>query len=177
MKLTWNDVKKTLGKGAPLIGTLLGGPAGGAVASLVAGALGVEDTPEGINAALKSDPSVLLKIKELEFTHKTKLEELALEETKALLADTQNARQREIEIQKAGGSNTLMYILGSLIVVGFFATIITLIFKTVAIPTGSRDAVMLLFGTLTASFACVVQYFFGSSKGSSDKTAMMAGKK
>jgi len=175
--MSWNDVTGFLGKSAPLIGTLLGGPAGGAVASLVANALGVEDTPDAIGAALKSDPSALLKLKELEFTHKTRFQELMLEETKAHLADTQSARQREVENLKAGGSNTLMYILGVVIVVGFFATVITLIFRTTPIPAGSKEAVMLLLGSLIASFACVVQYFFGSSKGSSDKTAMLAGKK
>lgn len=175
--MDWNDIKGLIGKGAPLIGTLLGGPAGGAVASLVANALGVEDTPDAISAALKSDPGALLKLKELEFTHKTRFQELMLEETKAHLADRQSARQREIEIQKAGGSNKLMYILGSLIVVGFFASLIVLLFKTTAIPAGSRDAIMLLFGSLIASFGAVVQYFFGSSKGSSDKTALLVNKK
>ena len=32
-----------------------------------------------------------------------------------------------------------------------------------------------LFGTLSAAVAGVVQYFFGSSKGSADKTAMLKG--
>ena len=175
--MDWKDIKGLIGKGAPLIGTLLGGPAGGAVASLVANALGVEDTPDAIGAALKGDPSALLKLKELEFAHKTRFQELMLEETKAHLADRQSARQREVEVRKAGGSNTLMYTLGCLIVFGYFATVIVLMFMNTGIPNSNRDAVMLLFGTLATSFGAVVQYFFGSSKGSSDKTAMLAGKK
>ena len=175
--MNWNDIKNTISKGAPLIGTLLGGPAGGAVGSMVASALGVEGNPESIVAELKRNPDAMLKLKELQLAHKTRFEELAFEDTKAHLADRQNARQREIENLKAGGSNTLMYILGVVIVVGFCASVITLMLKTTAIPTGSRDAVMLLLGSLIASFGAVVQYFYGSSKGSSDKTSMLVGKK
>lgn len=177
MKINWSDIKKTIGGAAPLIGTLLGGPAGGAVATLVAGALGVEDTPEAISTALVTDPSAMLKLKELELTHKTKLEELTLEETKAHLADKQSARQREIEIKKAGGSSLPLYILASLIVVGFFTLLIVLITMEGAINISKERYIFLMLGTLGTSFAGVVQYFFGSSKGSSDKTALLAGKK
>lgn len=173
--MKWDEVKDLIGKGAPLIGTLLGGPAGGAVASLVANALGVEDTPDAIGAALKSDPNALLKLKELQFTHKTRFEELKLEATKAHIADTQNARQSEIERMKAGGSNKFMYYLAGAIVFGFFAVVLGLFFK--AIPEGTRDVAYILLGTLAAEFGQVVRYFFGSSKGSSDKTALLVNKK
>ncbi len=175
--MNWDDIKGFIGKGAPLIGTLLGGPAGGAVASLVANALGVEDTPDAIGAALKADPSALLKLKELEFAHKTKFQELMLEETKAHLADTQSARQREIEIKRAGGSTWPLYTLASIIVIGFFTMIIILITMDGTISHAQERFIFLLLGTLGTSFAGVVQYFFGSSKGSADKTAMLVSKK
>jgi len=173
MKFNWSDIGKKIGSAAPMIATLVGGPAAGAVTSMVASTLGVENNSDAIGSALASDPGALLKIKELEFTHKEKLEELSFENTKAHLADRQSARTREIENLKAGGSNTLMYTLGCVIVVGFFLTVIALIFRSTPIPTGSKDAVMLLLGSLIASFACVVQYFFGSSQGSANKTAML----
>ena len=173
MKINWKDIGKTVGGVAPMIATLFGGPAAGAVTAMVASALGVEETPEAIHSAIASDPSALLKIKELEFTYKEKLADLTFETTKAHLADRQSARQREVDIQKSGGSNMLMYILGCLIVAGFFGVTALLIFRTTVIPPGSRDAVMLLIGNLGVCFGAVVQYFFGSSKGSADKTAMM----
>lgn len=41
---------------------------------------------------------------------------------------------------------------------------------------GSKDAVMLILGTLVAAFTTIVGYFFGSSKGSADKTQALTDK-
>ena len=38
------------------------------------------------------------------------------------------------------------------------------------LPQGSNDVVFMLFGALASGFGVVLQYFFGSSKSSSDKT-------
>lgn len=40
-------------------------------------------------------------------------------------------------------------------------------------PRMSREPLMLLIGGLSAAFGGVVQYWFGSSAGSADKTAML----
>ena len=39
---------------------------------------------------------------------------------------------------------------------------------------GSNEVVFMLFGALATGFGTVLQYFFGSSKSSSDKTQLMA---
>lgn len=171
MSGTWDKIRGYVSKSAPLLGTLVGGPAGGTIGSLISSALGVEDTPDAIEHELRTNPEAALKLKELELNHKEKFQELTLEETKAHLADTQNARQAEVERLKAGASNKFMYYLAGAIVIGFFAIVCALFFK--AIPEGSRDVAYILLGTLAAEFGQVVRYFFGSSKGSSDKTAMI----
>jgi len=61
-----------------------------------------------------------------------------------------------------------MYILGAIIVLGFF---ILVIFKLAA----DKDA-QLEIGSLIAAFGLVVGYFFGSSKSSSDKNEVMFNK-
>lgn len=65
-----------------------------------------------------------------------------------------------------------MYVLGGLITIGFFATLIYLISKG-----GSESTVNLLVGSLIGSFGLVVGYFYGSSKGSADKNELLVGKK
>ncbi len=62
----------------------------------------------------------------------------------------------------------LMYVLGGIIVAGFFGVVI---FKLV-----NGQDVQLETGALIGSFATVVGYFYGSSKSSADKTEMMKGK-
>lgn len=64
---------------------------------------------------------------------------------------------------------TLMYILGGIIVAGFFGVVI---FKLL-----NNQDVQLETGALIGSFATVVGYFYGSSKSSAEKTELMKGGK
>lgn len=61
-----------------------------------------------------------------------------------------------------------MYILGGLIVIAFFIIIYVLITKE--IPALNEQLLLILLGVLAAKFSDVVSYFFGSSKGSADKS-------
>lgn len=65
------------------------------------------------------------------------------------------------------------YVLGALVVIGFFALLIILIKKEV--PAPNKDLLNLVVGALIGSFATVVGYFFGSSKGSADKNEILKG--
>jgi len=61
-----------------------------------------------------------------------------------------------------------MYVLGGLIVLGFFATLIYLIY------VGTFEStIQLVIGALISAFSGVVGYFYGSSKGSADKTELL----
>jgi len=62
----WDSIKDTVGSVAPMAGSLLGGPAGSAVGSMVASALGVSNTPDAVAAAIKSDPQAAIKIRQIE---------------------------------------------------------------------------------------------------------------
>ena len=64
-----------------------------------------------------------------------------------------------------------MYVLGAVIVIGFYV-VLAIVFRT-PIPNVNHDVVMLLIGALIAKFADVVGYFYGSSKGSADKTDLI----
>jgi dolichol kinase len=69
-----------------------------------------------------------------------------------------------------------MYVLGGVIVTGFFLLLYFLVYNDV--PTSNVDILNITVGALISSFASVVGYFYGSSKGSADKTDMIAnGKK
>lgn len=64
-----------------------------------------------------------------------------------------------------------MYFLGALVFLSALADSILLIFYEV--PAGSRDVVMVATGQLLGLAVVVVNYFFGSSKSSSDKTELL----
>jgi len=61
-----------------------------------------------------------------------------------------------------------MYSLGALLFLGVFAIVFALILQ--AIPEANKDAMLLLLGVLASGFTAVISYFYGSSKGSSDKS-------
>lgn len=77
--MNWSDIAGVVGKAAPLVGTLLGGPAGGAVGGLIASALGTSNDPESVSEALKVDPDAVVKIKQIETEHKTRLQEMSFD--------------------------------------------------------------------------------------------------
>ena len=61
-----------------------------------------------------------------------------------------------------------MYILGALVTIGFFLTLWFLVKEGVY-----ESTINLAIGSLIGAFATVVGYFYGSSKGSSDKNEML----
>ena len=76
--MNWKDIGGVIGKAAPVLGTLLGGPAGAAVGALVASALGTANDPDAVNAALASDPNALARVQELQINAKVELQQLAV---------------------------------------------------------------------------------------------------
>jgi hypothetical protein len=71
--------------------------------------------------------------------------------------------------------NLNAYILAWLIILGFFTLTVYLLHL---VHTGGQikdttGSVFMLLGTVSTAFGIVVQYFFGSTKGSADKTAAM----
>jgi drug/metabolite transporter (DMT)-like permease len=69
------------------------------------------------------------------------------------------------------GKDIFQYILGALIVIGFFLLLYLLVGAEV--PETNKDLLNLVVGALIGSFATVVGYFYGSSKGSSDKDELL----
>lgn len=174
--MDWDSIKKLIGTSAPVLGTLIGGPAGAAVGSIVGGLLGVDSTPEAIERELKGNPEALLKLKKYEMDHKEKLQGMELDELKAYLGDVQSARKRQTDHEdKTGKTDKNLYALAWLTVGGFFGLIGIMMF--VDVPTQNYDILYMLLGALTAKTGSVYNYFFGTSKGSADKNVMLANTK
>jgi len=69
------------------------------------------------------------------------------------------------------GKSIFQYVLGALIVLGFFVLMVVLVYTSV--PDQNKDLLNLVVGALIGSFATVVGYFYGSSLGSSDKNELL----
>lgn len=165
----WDNVKQLIGNTAPLIGSLIGGPAGGAIGSLVASALGVENSPGAIEAELLTNPDALLKLKQLEMENAIELKRLSLEEAglklkqhQAELVDTQHAREQH----KDHWMPNLLAIAMVVMVAGMFAA---LMFGP-EVPQRYDNVLMIIAGSILTAFSTAIAYWLGSSKGSADKT-------
>jgi len=67
--------------------------------------------------------------------------------------------------------NIYMYVLAAIIIIGFFILLYMLLGSE--IPAGNTEILNIVIGALITCFTSVVAYFFGSSKGSADKTDIL----
>ncbi|MEX3972266.1 hypothetical protein [Paraburkholderia caribensis] len=97
----WGDVAATIAKAAPILGNLIpgvgtvAGAGVGAVASIVASALGTSPDPDSIMAALKNDPEALAKVRQAELDNQTQLAQIAMQREQNQLAAQTAAYQAD----------------------------------------------------------------------------------
>lgn len=89
-----NEKLKALGaqlakQGLPLLGTLLGGPAGGAIGALVASAIGGDPADaDGLAQIVATDPDALVRLRELENSKVLRLQELVTQQAVVDMQET-----------------------------------------------------------------------------------------
>lgn len=178
--MDWKEVGGHLLKqGLPLLGGLLGGPAGAlgakAAVSIISSALGLKEEadPEDVLGIIRANPEKLLELQKAEMAHKERLQALLLEERALEIKDIGDARAREVAVVQATGKKDYnLYILAWTVIAGFFG--LCAVLMKVAIPEASSEVVFILFGGLVSGFTQVISYFFGSSKSSTDKTKLLS---
>jgi len=167
--------KVLVGKGLPLLGSVVAGGAGKKVGQSIANmvGLGPDASEDEIISMLEANPELYVELQKFEMEHKVDLERIQLQETQAYLADVQNARQRQIEHERATGkSDVNLYVLTWVLVVGFFTMLGICLIN--GVPKDSSGVLYMLMATLAnTGFVAVIAYWFGSSKGSKDKTTML----
>ena len=158
--MEWSDLGEKLAEFAPLLGSVVGGPAGGAIGSVIAAAFGVEDKPEAVLEAVKNDPEAAIKLRKIELDNKTELERIKMEEAKAVIADKQNARTNH----KHSNMPALLSVVLSLVIVA----IIYLLFYT-PVPEESKDVLFVILGAVMKEWGGAMQYWFGTTRSSANK--------
>ena len=169
--MDWKDIASTVGKAAPILGTLLGGPAGAAVGSIIASALGTGNTAEDVSAAIAADPAAMVKLREIEASKTVRLQELAADMAKheiaTAAADRASAREREAKT----GDTFTPRALALLVTAGFFGVLAYLLVE--GKPAAGGDALLVMLGSLGTAWTAIVSYYYGSSAGSAAKTDLL----
>lgn len=163
-------IRRAIAATAPKLAHALGGPlAGAAVAQISKAIFGAPDADEALIgetlAGATPEQLVALKIAEQEFA--IALREASVEEHRIDAADRANARARQIAMRDWTPSA-----LGALIILGFFIVLGAMVSRK--LPPGAETEFSIMLGALATMTAAVVNYFFGSSAGSKEKTRLMA---
>lgn len=162
------DWKKTVGAIAPTLGTVLGGPLGGMAGAAIASVLGVENDPVQLETAIaNATPEQMIALRKADADFKVQMAELGFKnvaDLERIAADDRNsARAREMTLR-----DWMPKVLGLIVVAGFFAVLALMIFQE--LPPSGRDSLLVLVGALSAAFGSIVQYYYGSSSGSAEKS-------
>lgn len=154
-----SDWLKTI---APMLGTALAGPLGGAAASFLADKLGVQEkTVKAVSEVLNSgkldaNQVAQIKLAEIEFEKFLESNKIRIEELDA--ADRKSARDMQI----AAGS-WVPGVLAIGITLGFFGILGWMLSDPNYKPT---EPLLIMLGSLGTAWASIIGFYFGSSHGS-----------
>lgn len=181
--MNWSDIGALVGRAAPVVGTLLGGPAGAVVGALVANALGTSNDPESVNLALSSNPDAMVRVQELQLNARVELEKLAVQvetirlqaagaQYAAEAADRDSARQLAAKQPNDVVRPALTFIMlcGSLFVV--VAVLIGWANEVIKDPTAALTVGTVL-GLWLGMTKEVMGFWFGMTKESQKQSAVI----
>ena len=162
-------IKRIISKAAPSLARALGGPlAGAAVQEMSKAIFGAPDMDEDRlgEALANASPEQWLALQKAERDFARALREAEVEERRIDAADRADARARQTAMD-----DWTPTVLGALIIIGFFAVLGAMV--TRALPADAETEFSIMLGALATMTAAVVNYFFGSSAGSKEKTRLM----
>jgi hypothetical protein len=153
---------------APGLATIVAGPLGGMAVKAMADRLGVSDTVEAVTQAIQADPEAAMKLAEID------LKQFQLENE-----DRASARHmQEVALQQDSWfAKNFLYMFTS--VWSVFAMTFFSLASFYTIPEANTRIVDTIIGVLIGTVLTgFFNFFFGSSKGSKDKTdALVKGTK
>lgn len=174
------DWQKMLSTVAPWIGAAATGgvPALVGMAAVQVGqAFGtdVKATAESIAQAIGgATPDQLLALKAADNAFAAKMQELGFQNAQALdqiaANDRDSARQMHTAVRDWSTP-----VLSYMIFAAFFTVLFMILSQQIDVPASMRDVVMMMIGCLTAAFTQVLNFRFGTSSGSKDKTELLKG--
>lgn len=163
-------IKRAIARAAPGLARALGGPLAGAAVEQLSRAIfgdNVVDEDALAEALAVATPEQLLAIKKAEQDFQIALRQAGVEELRIAAGDRSNARERQIKMNDWTPS-----VLGAVVIIGFFAVLAIMVAKK--LPPGAETEFSIMLGALATMTAAVVNYFFGSSAGSREKTRLIA---
>jgi len=166
--MNWQELVKSV---APMIGTALGGPFAGMATKWLAGKLLGDENADAaaLEAAITSaSPETFTRLRELDNEFRLEMNRIGLEEKQLEAGDRANAR----DLAKV---NMIPHIVISGIYVVAFSVVLFVVFANQLAMSQMQERIMMyLLGILSAGLLQIMNFWFGSSSGSKEKTAKLA---
>lgn len=167
---TLRRIGEAVAEAAPTIAGALGGPlAGAAVEALRRAVLGdAADTGDRSlpDLLLAADPETLLAVRRAELDFKRALSDAQVEAQRIAAGDRASARARQVSLRDATPA-----VLGGAVIAGFFGVLCVMLWRE--LPAHAAPTFSIMLGALSTMTGAVVNYYFGSSASSREKTRMM----
>jgi hypothetical protein len=147
---------------APFLATALGGPAAGAATKILTESIfGKEESEgKGLNDIVY-DESMKAKVLLADMELQKQVAILTFKKEELMQKDSASAREMQAETK-----SIMPAILSSFLAVSFICIIFYSLEHGIK---DSNEIILILLGSLSTSFAQVIQFYFGSSLGSSEK--------
>lgn len=162
-------LKGAIARVAPELARALGGPlAGAAVRAVSEAVLGRAEDDEAAlaDAVLGASPDALAKLRTASLEFQAALRAAAVEEARIDAGDRADARAREV-----ARGDLMPGVLAAAVVVGFFSVLGMMLLSNV--PSDAETEFSIMLGALATMAASVMNYYFGSSVGSKEKTLLL----
>lgn len=156
---------------APTLAAALGGPLAGAAVQAVAKAVTGDDAAdegEVLTAVLQGDPRSLAELRLAEIDFRKAVLEADNEARRIAAGDRASARTRQQVLKDKTPA-----ILGFGVIAGFFFVLGMMLLRE--LPTEAETEFSIMLGALATMTAAVVNYYFGSSADSAEKTRVLGG--
>lgn len=178
------DLKTALGSIAPTLATMLGGPLAGTAVGALCSAFGLAPTAsaDDVTKIVQTGmtPETIAAVRAADQKHAEALAQQGIDLAKlnadheaALIVAEVDDRKNARGMQVSNRSN-VPAILSGLITVGFFGILVGMM--TGSLKVSESQALLLLLGSLSTAWGCVVSFWFGTTHDSGRKTEMLAGK-
>lgn len=183
MSIQWKDIAADVGKAAPILGTLLGGPAGAAVGGLVSMALGCANTPDAAQAAIASDPQAAEKLAEAQLNSKVQLQQIAATAAQAKMTNDLATFQAEVSDRQSARAMQnapdwwIRPAIVLLLVAGAVALLVLVFLpstnQTIKDPTAT-GIIGIIIGYWFKELASALAFYFGTTKDASETAKQIA---
>lgn len=168
-----SDWKKIVGTVAPTLATALGGPLAGTATKMLLDKFSInasENAESELEAKiLGATPEDLAKIKAVESNFKLEMKRLNISHEQLFIADVQDSRSMAEQV-----GVWPQIVIAAIFLLGYFCLLGYLVYAAVEKGLESLpQAILVLVSIMTAAVPQILGFFYGTTKGSSDKNNSM----